>query len=712
MSSKNDQTEEIFRCRPAKQGLFVYRPGTEDEVQGFFVPPRADDEVLKQPDLTFELSRDDVQAIGHPDRPFAMTWFGPPDKDKASNQDFAVSAIVRDDRHQPWAVAAVADGVSTKTFWPERAARIACLVAFEVLRRWIGRGDLKGVGQVRKEELKFLKKVAADLTRTLHKAFDLDRRELCRRDAHGLVPPHFAPDLYEEHRHEDRWWYNTTLQVAALGPDGGVLLHVGDGGICMHRPPNSVNNLVKSGGETSLQRYAGFGVREEDFEIFRIGPGRLRLLMATDGLDRTLQLQQRTYGDLLAEGSWESDPRPSGLTRATEAMFSSSKSKDRDNVSLACLDWPPVEKIYPQMEAVRVRLPASFEPPSQQPSKPSPEDVAASPEGADVETGESIAPAPPPVDHEQPSPADAGASSESETSDPATKENQPEAVTVETASSSTERSRRRPTRQEEDVEEPLKLPPADVPPAGKATKLKATGIIVAAFLAFAIMLFLFLRQDLSRGAPGEGGGRREASVVASERPPPTSADQQPSEDVQQQNAGNPRQAGEEVAHAPGTAVPVVPLEDRPTPQGAETPMLQHPRSREIASLILGYYRDLQDLIEQSKLDERLTKILMVWRDEMWNSTSKEFTIIAYADRARETVDHCDHNRGLAEHRATQVASWLQRFAGKEYVVHAETQVCQSPPDVLDPKDIIARRIVLVEGLLRMECDCAETFGTM
>lgn len=113
----------------------------------------------------------EVDEIFDP-RGVAATYFGPP-QEKASNEDFALSAIIRATDGTFYSFAAVADGVSTRTFWAARAARLSCLTAYWSLSCLLT-GDLD-LGDPKAAE-QLMDRFTDDLRETL----DADRQGLIK----------------------------------------------------------------------------------------------------------------------------------------------------------------------------------------------------------------------------------------------------------------------------------------------------------------------------------------------------------------------------------------------------------------------------------------------------------------------------------------------------------------------------------------------------
>jgi Protein phosphatase 2C len=248
------------------------------------------DELVRLPPLAELLSEEDVTGLWHVDGlpATAATYFGPSDQDKLSNQDFALAGRIACKNHGDLTFVAVADGVSQRTFWPERASRLACMVAYKTLRRM-----LAGQGA---DNLQFLRSwLVQDLRATLERERDV----LLAAD---VVPPGWDEPLYRRLMHRRELWFNSTLLIAFLGLNSGGLVYAGDGGISVLRTDRMGNTEEKrpliSVENMTIETSVSMEVTEHDFMVGSLSdvPGAVRteILLASDGVDRTLQRQDGT----------------------------------------------------------------------------------------------------------------------------------------------------------------------------------------------------------------------------------------------------------------------------------------------------------------------------------------------------------------------------------------------------------------------------------
>lgn len=320
--------------------------GSERKQQDF-------DTALKQPPFPLRLRDIDMDAFQNADAAgaSAVTHFGPAKQDKTSNEDFALAATFVAGGHR-YAFASLADGVSTKTFWPDRSSRLACLVAYRAFRRRAAEADALSS--------EWIDSIRHELGPRLQSAFQADRACL-----DGFVsPPGWSEGLYQRNRDVERYWYNTTLLAALVGETAGMILFSGDGGILVEKtyPGGRVvrTSLLEAGDDMAV-----FNTPSMDGEIVingvRIdlsdGATAMRLMMFTDGVDRTLARS----GDRWAWMSGPKEGRPgSRELHARLASLAASPASELDNMSVASLSWPlaPVRPGEAVAEPVTVQLDA------------------------------------------------------------------------------------------------------------------------------------------------------------------------------------------------------------------------------------------------------------------------------------------------------------------------------------------------------------------
>ncbi len=336
MHSTMSHDPKKYHPVPARNGLAL----VEKDERGFFLPDSdSKDELLRQPPLPLELEEAELKELTDPRRPAAFTDFGPQGQDKASNQDFALSALIPDTSGNQWIFAAVADGVSGKTFWPERSSRIACLVAYRVFRQ-----------HVREEGLDHSKPPT-----TLRTTLATKIRHLFEKDRDGileypdLLPSTFAKEQYEKRKSDDALWYNSTLLCAVLGPETGLILWAGDGGIHLvrqdegtaHAPQES--KILSCSKATAIDDFVSLAVGPGDFKgtIIRLDKTRpVSLFLSSDGFDRTLQRCSKSYRELVPPKNARSSTYAWLAKEHRELSTGNHPNIESDNSSFAHISWP------------------------------------------------------------------------------------------------------------------------------------------------------------------------------------------------------------------------------------------------------------------------------------------------------------------------------------------------------------------------------------
>jgi hypothetical protein len=300
-----------------------------------------EDELLNEPPFTFTLDDSEIKELTtERDKAgrilaVAATFYGPPPpaQDKSSNEDFALSAIIKESGGDDWAFAAVADGVSSKTFWAARTSRIACLIAFKIFRQFIDVSE----------------DIFDDATlENLQKSLVLNLREELKRDKLSLleyrsvVPSNWSAEMYESHKERDELWYNSTLLVTGLGPRAGLIVYAGDGGIELLKVSKAIKSklatvdlkeVLRSTEDMTIDNFVSLGVSSQDFRAARItyddNTIGVEVILGSDGVDRTLQMNSArvTYQHLRLDSSIIADNQLRGLLRLPKC--------ETDNFSIA-----------------------------------------------------------------------------------------------------------------------------------------------------------------------------------------------------------------------------------------------------------------------------------------------------------------------------------------------------------------------------------------
>jgi hypothetical protein len=280
-----------------------------------------EDILLNEPPFTFTLDDSEIQELSNERDTasriiaVAATFYGPPPpaQDKKSNEDYAISAIIKKTDGEEWAFAAVADGVSTKTFWAARTSRIACLISFKVFRQFIASGN----NIFDDATLEHLQEM---LVKNLRE--ELKRDKLNLLEYKSVVPSNWSAELYENYKERDELWYNSTLLASCLGPQAGLIIYAGDGGIELVKVKKAakaksvdvdITEVLRSTEDLTIGSFVSLGVSSKDFRAARItyddNIAGVEVILSSDGVDRTLQMNSTkvTYQHLKLDSSESAD---------------------------------------------------------------------------------------------------------------------------------------------------------------------------------------------------------------------------------------------------------------------------------------------------------------------------------------------------------------------------------------------------------------------
>ena len=348
-----------------KHGIAIARDSADAASLGSSIAQRSDLSALPNstiPDedapnehpITVALQPADLADFGRGNS-FAVTYFGPKSlaADKTLNEDFALAGVV-DGRDEKLSFGIVADGVTTKTFWPARSSRIAAFAGYEVLKRFARDGWSPKQGTA--DDIgPFLNA----LCETVNRRFDQDRKRL--REA-GAVPTRWDAKLFEQHSERTGFWYQTTLLLVVIGRAGGWLLFCGDGGAVRFFADGKrivdAKTALESGESLELATSVGIGVSAQHFTRAFIRPApagnSLHVVLASDGIDRTLQRTQpeagsNRYGTL--------DLRSQAAAETAIQALAELPDADRDNMSVAHVCFPP-DSAWPTEKVVPIVVPA------------------------------------------------------------------------------------------------------------------------------------------------------------------------------------------------------------------------------------------------------------------------------------------------------------------------------------------------------------------
>jgi len=294
-----------------------------------------------EPPLALQLCREEIEEM-RDGRLAAASHYGPLVQEKTSNEDFALSAVIRAHGSE-FAFAAVADGVSTRTFWAARTARIACIGAYKAVRELLLR-EVDIADDNKHREL------ADRVAEFIGHALSEDSQML---EASNSVPGGWDRVIYEKHKADKTGWYRSTLLFGVIGANGGVIGLTGDGGVRgllledeKDREPSELRVMFSESGR-DLTSYVSQNFSSQDIQLLPLrskGRRATHVVFASDGLDLTLQ--QYLPNDVQDEGRrchsrYRDLPLENSRT-SLEFLESLSKASStvRDNLSVARLSWP------------------------------------------------------------------------------------------------------------------------------------------------------------------------------------------------------------------------------------------------------------------------------------------------------------------------------------------------------------------------------------
>lgn len=333
---------DLWTIQPTRSSSRVQAAGRVIRVPALSTGPPHSEPARGQPILGLMLEREDVDALqmtpgpGTRTRALAATHFGPPGQDKMDNEDFALAAHFTGADGTDWAVAVVADGVSTKTFWASRASRLAAFACLRAARRWA----IQASAAQRPFSDAGVALLESGVKHEIRAAFCRDREHLV---ASGACPPSWKPDLYQRRINESALWYSTTLLAVVGGPGGAAVLICGDGAVVVERQ-NSVGEVyerataLETDESLELNSFVSLDERAMQFRTARVlarpADRGIRVFVATDGVDRS-RANEGIPPDIFYRSAAPPGGVPDPMTLVQQALAVA--RPERDNHSLAIL---------------------------------------------------------------------------------------------------------------------------------------------------------------------------------------------------------------------------------------------------------------------------------------------------------------------------------------------------------------------------------------
>ncbi len=296
---------------------------------------RAEDRLLDEPALALQLDDAEVDDLrGGLSVAAAATSIGPAGQDKLSNQDFALAGRGRDHAGGPVVIAVVADGVVPDVL--AGAIGTACRPCrlpddtFGFSRR-ADRIGTAGPGLARPPRGGVAGRPGK-------------RPRIASGGGHhagGL-----GPAVFQARVGQADLWYNTTLLAGVFARAGGIVMFAGDGGVVLRRDgaggSHEVKVALQSSDDLAIATYVSLGVTEQDFTAAHIalpaGTRRADLILASDGVDRTLQ---RRFGvEATAQAYLSLDLANARSASSHLDRLCGWDVVEQDNLSVARISWP------------------------------------------------------------------------------------------------------------------------------------------------------------------------------------------------------------------------------------------------------------------------------------------------------------------------------------------------------------------------------------
>ena len=292
-------------------------------------------EVFNYPLLPIELSNQELTALFKRQTSMlcSSTAYGSKEfQRKSTNEDCALSAEINNIK-----LAVVSDGVSNGSFFSDRASRIACLAVYKVLSEESGQ---KGFSLD-------TDKAQALITRKVRKkivdAYHADYKELKLKKC---IPLKGSLKEFKKEYDNHTTWYKATLLYSCVTADSGFLSVTGDGGVVITGGEgNTLEEKVFLKSEDNIPLEEFISTIEKRIIANR---GSLNAIMkrhdsitvylSTDGVDSSLQRNNRKYSELNIDGQKSIEEVLHELS-SDHQPDNAQNRRVYDNYSLAVLKW-------------------------------------------------------------------------------------------------------------------------------------------------------------------------------------------------------------------------------------------------------------------------------------------------------------------------------------------------------------------------------------
>ena len=311
------------------------------------------DKIAESAPLPIQLTNYEIESIDSAEKynTYAATSFGPLSNDKASNEDFTISSAfhVDDNDEEVFRFVAVADGVSTKTLWPARASRIACLVTLRTVQREV----LKRPDAL--SDNVFLEKLRDLVTKNIVSYLQEDKKILIKGE---YISSKSSEEFQTRSIDSEELWYNTTLLYSCLGNKSGFVVWIGDGGVSINKidRDGTIETVepLRSTDDVQITSFISLSGKSAHAQMANLtnameSSNSIQLFLSSDGVDRTLDLNKWPYHSN-SKAFKNSVSIASFLDRVSEPNFIKKFKRDDDNYSLAKIVWNNKDNMRGELE--------------------------------------------------------------------------------------------------------------------------------------------------------------------------------------------------------------------------------------------------------------------------------------------------------------------------------------------------------------------------
>lgn len=311
-----------------------------DKVKNIIQYPITDKtpELFNYPPLPNQLSKKEIDLLTQDnDTVFSNTMFGSERYiDKPTNEDFALSADIKGIKF-----CVVADGVSTGTFYSDRASRIAGITTFQVMK-----DILKGPVDLSDREQQ--QNITNKILSAIHANYFKDREVLLEENSIPLTKK-ISEEEYLKKINYPLKWYQTTFIFCVAGKSGGFLVVIGDGGAMLARYKDNQltkkTTLLSSEGNEPLDniltlKSETMGRKITDISGVLENNERVDVYISSDGIDGSFFINNLSYEDVKIDSIQDIE-----LLMRELSNDSLPNEREVDNYALAKIVWGARKKV-------------------------------------------------------------------------------------------------------------------------------------------------------------------------------------------------------------------------------------------------------------------------------------------------------------------------------------------------------------------------------